>query len=74
MKRFTVTRVSINDVHKDNGRFRNEIAVNVNELNNMRKNSRTVPNTSDARKFSLAQLTRFVIFSIIQFSCKFLNV
>lgn len=56
MERFTVTRVS----NKDLGRYHNEIAVNVNELNNMRRNSRTVPNYSEGRKFSLAQLTRFV--------------
>lgn len=63
MERFTVTRVS----NKDVGRFRNEIAVNVNELKNMRKNSRTVPNPGDARKFSLAQLTRFEKFLSINY-------
>lgn len=58
MERFTITRVSNKDVHKDLNKIRNEIAINVGELNNMRRNSRTVPNLGEARKFSLAQLTR----------------
>lgn len=52
MERFTVTRVSNKDINTN----KNEIAMNVNELNSMRKNSRTVPAAS--RKFSFAQLTR----------------
>lgn len=60
--RFKVTRVN-NEMHEDSLRkIRNEIAINVNDLNNMRRNSRTVPNFGEARKFSLAQLTRQVIF------------
>lgn len=59
MERFTVTRVSNNDVQPDHvKKFRTEIAINVNELNK-RKNSRTVPNIGERRKFSLAQLTRY---------------
>lgn len=58
MERFTITRVSNKDVHKDHlNKIRHEIALNVGELN-MRRNSRTVPNLGEARKFSLAQLTR----------------
>lgn len=67
MERFTITRVSNKDVgdsankevHRGLTKMRNEIAINVGELNNMRRNSRTVPNLGEARKFSLAQLTRF---------------
>lgn len=67
MERFTITRVSNKDVgdsankevHRGLSKMRNEIAINVGELNNMRRNSRTVPNLGEARKFSLAQLTRF---------------
>ena len=60
MERFTVTPVDGNrkDVPLNLGMFRNEIALNIGELNNIRRNSRTVPNLSEARKFSLAQLTR----------------
>jgi hypothetical protein len=61
MERFTITRVSNRDVRKDLNKIRNEIAINVDDLNNMRRNSRTVPNLGDGRKFSLAQLTRQVL-------------
>lgn len=56
MERFTITRVSNKDI--SNGKTRNEVALNVDELNNIRRNSRTVPILGEARKFSLAQLTR----------------
>lgn len=72
MERFTITRVSNKDVNKDAAKdankdavhrnldkIRHEIAINVGDLNNMRRNSRTVPNLGEARKFSLAQLTRW---------------
>lgn len=55
--RFTVSRVPQNN---DAGSFRNEVQLNVDNLN-ARRNSRTVPalpSDSDRRKFSLAQLTR----------------
>lgn len=62
LDRFTITRVN-NEMHKDAlSKIRNEIAINVGDLNNMRRNSRTVPNLGEARKFSLAQLTRQVIY------------
>mgnify|MGYP003428851336 FL=1 len=55
MERFTVTRVSDKNINKTN----HEVALNVSELDNARKNSRTVPaSTPDRRKFSFAQLTR----------------
>lgn len=74
MERFTITRVSNKEVgdnaskeaNRGLSKIRNEIAINVGELNNMRRNSRTVPNLGEARKFSLAQLTRFRCF--IKFS------
>jgi hypothetical protein len=65
MERFTITRVSNRDVHKDLSKIRNEVALNVDELNNMRRNSRTVPNLGDGRKFSLAQLTRQVLIRLL---------
>lgn len=68
MERFTITRVSNGNgnVHKDLSKIRNEVALNVDELNHMRRNSRTVPNLGDGRKFSLAQLTRQVCRALIQ--------
>jgi hypothetical protein len=58
MERFTITRVSNGKVNNNLNKIRNEIAINVDDLNNMRRNSRTVPNMGEGRKFSLAQLTR----------------
>ena len=60
MDRFSVSRVSDKtpkNRHVNN--LRNEIALNIGELNG-RRNSKTVPNLGDfdRRKFSLAQLTR----------------
>ena len=59
MERFTVTRVSNQDIKNDNKQKGNtEVALNINELIT-RKNSQSVPaNTPDRRKFSFAQLTR----------------
>lgn len=57
MDRFSITRVSNGKTNSNLNKIRNEIAINVGELN-MRRNSRTVPNLGEARKFSLAQLTR----------------
>lgn len=58
MERFSITRVSNKDAHKDLNKIRHELALNVGDLN-IRRNSRTVPNLGEARKFSLAQLTRW---------------
>lgn len=55
MERFTVTRVSDKNINLTP----REVTLNVSELNNARKNSRTFPaSTTDRRKFSFAQLTR----------------
>lgn len=62
MDRFKVTRVSNKDINCDIKKIRNEISLNVGDLNNFRRNSRTVPaNFNDRRKISLAQLTRYVM-------------
>lgn len=57
MERFTITRVSNKELPSN--KFRTEVAINVGELNNIRRNSRTVPTMGESRKFSLAQLTRW---------------
>ena len=57
MERFSITRVSNGKMNSNLNKIRNEIAINVGDLN-MRRNSRTVPTLGEARKFSLAQLTR----------------
>lgn len=57
MERFTITRVSNKELPSN--KFRTEVAINVGELNNIRRNSRTVPTMGESRKFSLAQLTRY---------------
>lgn len=57
MDRFTVTRVD-KDVPSTLEKIRQEIAINVNDLDNTRRNSKTVPYRKESRKFSLAQLTR----------------
>lgn len=54
IERFTISRVSDNDIKN----LRNEIALHVESP---RKASRTVPGSVDRRKFSLAQLTRYVL-------------
>lgn len=57
-ERFSVTRVDIPPNYENHV----EIQINASELN-ARKNSRTVPvlpSEARSRKFSLAQLTRFV--------------
>lgn len=57
-ERFSVTRVDIPPSYENHV----EIQINAAELNG-RKNSKTVPvlpSESRSRKFSLAQLTRFV--------------
>lgn len=55
MERFTITRVSDKNINKPS----HEVALNVSELDDVRRNSRTVPaSTPDRRKFSFAQLTR----------------
>lgn len=54
MERFTVTRVSDKNINKPP-----EVSLNISELQNARRNSKTVPaSTPDRRKFSFAQLTR----------------
>lgn len=63
MERFTITPVNgegKNDNGKLNGKYRNEVAIDVSTLKNVRRNSKTVPHNmhSEARRISLAQLTR----------------
>lgn len=59
MERFTITAVDGKEARRNHLDFiRKEIAINVGDLKNIRKNSHTVPNPAEARKFSLAQLTR----------------
>lgn len=64
MERFTITPVNGEDKNENNGKlngkYRNEVAIDVSTLKNVRRNSRTVPHNmhSEARRISLAQLTR----------------
>lgn len=63
MERFTITPVDDGKSdNKTNGKamkYRNEVAIDVSSLRNVRRNSRTVPNLgTEARRISLAQLTR----------------
>lgn len=62
MERFTITPVDDESSEQFNEvpKYRNEIAIDVNNLRNARRNSKTVPNLGgiESRRISLAQLTR----------------